>query len=277
MSAEFTRCIPSIAPVANRNAEQDNRFHLEGVSRTLALVPEYATVGGLGEAAAWLCLREEMYVSLTRQSPITIDLSRFQESVAIVRGDDASWASKMVLHLAFLLKRAFGEFASSDDLVKSEGEISQWHSSKPASYEPILCRPRSARAHRALPDIWMLSKHHAIGLQYFHIAQIVLNVMRQRVHPKPYDVLSDNRNRERSIRHHLLTVVGIAASNSNAENTWFTARHCLSVYGGCLRKREDQDAAVDFLSRMSERTGWRIDSLLHSLRSQWAEDSNDSG
>ncbi|KAK4542336.1 hypothetical protein LTR36_006792 [Oleoguttula mirabilis] len=260
---------------ANIPTEHDNRFHLTGISGILNMVPDFAAAGGLGEAAAWLCLREDIYVSLTSQTCVNIRLEKFQDAVAILRADDYTWANKMVLNLATLLNRAFSECSSREDLLASEAEIEDWDQRKPATYRPIHVMPKSHREGRRFPEVWMLAPHHAVGLQYYHIAQIILNVMKQQQQQasKPYEHLHETRLRERQIRHHLLVIVGLAVSNSRAENTLFTARHCLSVWAGCLRKQADQLGALEFLDEMGRRTGWKTTMLVQSLRRQWEEDS----
>lgn len=137
---------------ADSLAEVDSLFHLEGCSRILNMVPHFAAAGGLGEAAAWLCLREDIYVSLTTQSRMNVELDSFRRCGWIRRADDQSWASKMILHLAFLLSRAFGS-TPREDLETSEAEVAEWDRLKPASYAPIRSRPRSYEDGRYFPEI----------------------------------------------------------------------------------------------------------------------------
>lgn len=254
--------------------EQDHRFHLEGASRIFNMAPEFTATGGLGEAAAWLCLREDIYISLTTQRPMNIRTDSFYSSASVLRGDDFAWTQKMVVGLAVLLNRTFGPEGSTEDIPASEAEIDAWDKLKPASFLPILFKPRSPKEGRWYPEICMLSPHHAVGVQYFHIAQIVLALARRSA-DKLYELATEGRARERRIRHHLFVVVGIAISNPKAENTWFTARHCLSVWSACLRKDQDQQAALGFLADMERRTGWKTAALMTSMRQQWADDSDE--
>jgi len=183
----------------------------------------------------------------------------------------------MILHLGFLLNRTFAEPFSDSDLVTSEAEIAEWDLLRPESYYPTLTIPRSRAEGRTFPEIWTLAPHHTIGLQYFHIAQIVLIIAKQRhrssSNGRLFDTIAADRKRERQIRHHLLNIIGLAISNPKAENTLFTASHCLSVWAGCLRRREDQDAALVFLEGMGARTAWKTSTLILALRRQWREDS----
>ncbi|KAF4862716.1 hypothetical protein CGCSCA1_v014674 [Colletotrichum siamense] len=255
--------------------EDDYRFHLEGTSRILNMVPEFSTLGGVAEAACWLCLREDIYVSLTTQTPIKTGLECFPESQSIRRDDDYSWASKSILNLAFLLKRAFCEPRDPAQVALSEIEIADWNASKPASYRPIYFQERSRDEGRCFPEVLTLLPHHAVGLQYYHIAQIVLNAIGSRNVVHTHEYLAESRARERRIRHHLFMVLGLATSNERAENTWFTARHCLAVWGAYLHHPADQNAALEFLEKWRRRSGWKTSALIESLQQQWRENIED--
>lgn len=87
-------------------------------------------------------------------------------------------------------------------------------------------------------------------------------------------------------------VLGLAQSNSKAENTLFTARHSLvaceleniprgqpyiDLAGGwVLRHPLDQRAAELLLQAMNARTGWNMDTLIQTLRAQWQEVDGES-
>jgi hypothetical protein len=43
-----------------------------------------------------------------------------------------------------------------------------------------------------------------------------------------------------------------------------------------LRDKLDQDAAISFLLKMEETTGWRMEQLIQSLTKQWDEDNSRS-
>ncbi|KAI6867851.1 hypothetical protein KC323_g3309 [Hortaea werneckii] len=248
---------------------------------------EFAALGGVGEAACWLSLREDIYVSLTTQTPIKANIDCFLNSPSIRRSDDYSWASLSILNLAYLLKRAFSEPLSLSDLAQSRNEIEDWDFRRPSSYYPFKHRPRSRQEGRCFPEIWMLLPHHAVGLQYYHISRILLSAVGSSggngdessppTHPPStnivhtYRTLAESRVRERQIKHHLYAVLGLATSNPRAENTWFTARHCLAVWGAYFRHPADHHAVLEFLEIWRRRSGWRTADLVDSLRQHWSE------
>ncbi len=89
-----------------------------------------------------------------------------------------------------------------------------------------------------------------------------------------YEQFQHGRRVEKHVRNHLLIILGLAASNRRAENTLFEARHTLSVWGGVLRHRLDQEAAKQFLKDMEKKTAFPISSTLQALEEQWEEDSD---
>ncbi|EMT67878.1 hypothetical protein FOC4_g10000687 [Fusarium odoratissimum] len=119
---------------------EDMEMHLTGTSRIVNSMSEFDFNGGLGEAAAWLCLRQDIYVSLTRLRPLRSNLENYLQSDIFRRTDDAAYANRMV----YLLARSLGSIYPSDSSISNE------------SLESIRL------------DV------DAVGLQYYHIAKIVL-------------------------------------------------------------------------------------------------------
>lgn len=121
----------------------------------------------------------------------------------------------------------------------------------------------------------MLAPYHAVGLQYYHIAQMVLNAVKPQEVSNPYDIIFDAKARVKRIRHHLYMIIGLAMSDERAENTWFTARHCLSVWGSYFHHQDDQMLVLEFLEKWRRRSGWKTSVLIEALRRQWSENSDD--
>ncbi|KAJ5784293.1 uncharacterized protein N7503_009505 [Penicillium pulvis] len=267
---------------------EDNQFHLTGTTHILNTVSTFGSSGGLGEAAAWLCLRQDIYVSLTTRQPLRTNLENFYDSDIFQRDDDFAWSSRIVFLLAKVLQSAFSDSSIVNTI---NDKVEAWFSSKPLTFEPVRLVPRGSESDRRFPAIWMLLPVHVIGLQYYHIAKIILTLSEFPPSSSAYDSLrhsrmievrhpSENggavannlRSLQKNVRHHLLTILGLAQSNSRAENTLFTARHSLVAWGWVLRHRSDQEAAVALLHDMHARTGWNMDGLVQSLRQQWQDE-----
>lgn len=257
----------------------DKELHLTGTSRIVNSMSVFDFNGGLGEAAAWLCLREDIYISLTKQRPLKTDLETFLQSNVFRKGDDAAYANRMVFLLAKALGCAFSanEQCSTQSLESIRAEVDAWFDSKPAAFNPIHEERRSRPDGRLLPEIWVLSPFHAVGLQYYHIAKIILAMSTPILAASVYDHIRMGKKVEQVVRHHLLQVIALATSNSRGENTLFTARHSLSVWGGVFGDKEDQAMVQDFLDYVQQKTGWNTMLLRSSLSEQWAQDSEPNG
>lgn len=116
--------------------------------------------GGLGEAAAWLCLREDIYVSLVKQRPLRSDLDTYLQSNVFRRDDDTAYANKMVFLLAKALKYAFP--CSEEKLEGIHREVDGWFDSKPPTFNPIY-ELKNSEPGRLLPEIWLLSPFHGMS------------------------------------------------------------------------------------------------------------------
>ncbi|KAJ5703061.1 hypothetical protein N7488_010609 [Penicillium malachiteum] len=249
---------------------EDNQFHLTGTTHILNTVSTFGSSGGLGEAAAWLCLRQDIYVSLTTQQPLRTNLENFHDSDIFHRDDDFACSSRMVFLLAKVLQTAFLD-SSTVSLINEE--VEEWFRSKPESFEPVRVVPSDSELGCRFPIIWMLLPVHVIGLQYYHMAKIVLALSESSQASSTYESLRHSRMIEKNVRHHLLTILGLAESNPRAENTLFTARHSLVAWGWMLRHSRDQSAAESLLRDMHSRTGWNMDSLIRKLHEQWQDEA----
>lgn len=141
---------------------EDHQFHLTGATRIVNSMSTLDFHGGLGEAAAWLCLREDIYVALVRQTPLKTNLDTFLQSNVFMRHDDLACASRMIFLLAKVLSSAFSEDSMSrmDGLDAANKEVEDWFETKPITFSPIRYVAIDKQEGRWLPEIWMISPFH---------------------------------------------------------------------------------------------------------------------
>lgn len=125
-------------------------------------ISTFGSSGGLGEAAAWLCLRQDIYVSLVSQQPLRTHLENYNNSKTFQKNDDVSRANRMVFLLAKVLSYAFlpDQSTSMSMLQQIDQEVEEWNVTKPSTFEPIRFVSRSLEQNRAFPEIWLLSPVH---------------------------------------------------------------------------------------------------------------------
>src|ERR1700761_5576924 len=81
-------------------SDNDERRHLFGTTRILNSIASFAADGGLREAASWVSLRQHIYISLTSQHPLTINLTNYGHSNAFHTSEDESWANRIIFIFA---------------------------------------------------------------------------------------------------------------------------------------------------------------------------------
>lgn len=154
----------------------DRELHLRANTSIVNSMTHYDFNGGLGEAAAWLCLREDICVSLVKQCPLRSGLDKFLQSDVFRRRDDAAYASRMIFILAKLLSCVFSDLAQEipRHLKDIEDEVDSWFRHKPPGFDPIRDLSPSCADGRPLPEIWMLLPFQGTylpDLLHFHVYQ----------------------------------------------------------------------------------------------------------
>lgn len=143
---------------------KDEQFHLTGATQIVNSMHSLDFSRGLSEASAWLCLRQDIYISINHQVPLRTNLSAFADSETLKRRGDTAYAARMV----FLLGKAVACANSEDTRTKTERlgsvsrEVEEWFNDKPLTFMPIRHIPRDAPPLQAFPDIWMSQPCHGM-------------------------------------------------------------------------------------------------------------------
>lgn len=141
---------------------EDLQFHLTGTRRIMNSMRDFDFTPGLRESSAWLCLRQDIYISLVNHTPLQTQLTAFLQSDCFRRTDDFAYATKMVYWLAQVAACAVVDPLSSTPprLEEIAKQIDDWFRMKPPTFNPIKHKPRDQSAGRVFPEIWMLLPCH---------------------------------------------------------------------------------------------------------------------
>ncbi|KAM5381859.1 hypothetical protein ACJZ2D_002849 [Fusarium nematophilum] len=282
----------------------DKELHLNGTSRIVNSMSVFDFNGGLGEAAAWLCLRQDIYISLVKQRPLRSDLETYLQSDVFKRVDDAAYANKMVFLLAKALGCAFPRTTpcSGESLDEIRQEVDNWFDSKSPAFNPIFEAKRNKAEGRLLPEIWVLSPFHAVGLQYYHIAKIILAMSTPIVASSVLEHIRQGKRVEVSTPQSADTSNADSkpcATISSKSSPWpalmrerRTPSLPLGIHyqfvspppqhqrpahtpgGGVFAEKEDQEMVLNFLDHVQQKTGWNTCPLRASLQEQWIQDES---
>ena len=144
----------------------DRGTHLLGSTRLLNGASSFACRGGLGEAASWIVLRQHLYLSITRDQPIHIDLDCYLRSSSFRDSSPESLTNRIIL----LCGRALTPSHNAQGRWDYEGwaelrrDVLQWYESVPWSLKPdaSICLAREDA--EGLPDLWVPTPVHGIPL-----------------------------------------------------------------------------------------------------------------
>jgi hypothetical protein len=135
----------------------DEKCHLFGTTRLLNSIASFAADGGLRESSSWISLRQHIYISLTSQQALDINLANYRDSSAFCQSDDESWANRIIFIFASILIHVF---RSHDELyaqrwAELEAEVESWNLSKPWHFTPLWVEKSADSERGRWPELLM--------------------------------------------------------------------------------------------------------------------------
>ena len=246
----------------------DERCHLLGTSRILNSIASYAADGGFKESASWISLRQDIYISLTSQQPLGLQLSNYRHSSIFSDQSDEAWADRIVFTFATILNYVFEGQNAATPWSDLEAEVEAWKLTKPWYFNALWTKDSFGQT-RSWPEMQVSYPAHAVGLQYYCLCKIVLAIYDPQLRKLGFASHRLRKTSEITVVDNLRMAVGLAVSNPDVTNAMFQGSHILSVCGSYLHDRRDQEAAVDFLVGMQNTMGWRTTQIIQDLREQW--------
>lgn len=128
------------------------------------------------------------------QRPITSVIDRFPIELSLDPADDSTWANRMVLLTAKLTQHCCSKrpTTSTDGVYEHLATYAdRWMEMKPASFEPFYFQ--SANDDSLFPELWLTCDAHVMGLLYYHLAKILLEIYRPD-HPQLESAVSEALN-----------------------------------------------------------------------------------
>ncbi|KAK7432223.1 hypothetical protein QQZ08_001168 [Neonectria magnoliae] len=191
----------------------------------------------LHDDVLWARLRQELYLAVLNQIPLSMDVAHSRFDHLTQSGDDRARANKMLVDLLATVQYCFGNDKSTATYDRLLESSSNWMMTNPSSFTPVMIRRRQAG--EVFPEIWLLNDCVAAGLQYFHLARILLVV---------YDPRAQTKN-------DLEIICGIADSISEINPMHITACMAISVVGDRFTNPDQQHALLDVLVKTTSMYG----------------------
>lgn len=137
------------------------------------MTPNSVSESHFGQSAFWARLHQALYVAVVTQQPISLDLDLCRLDTSLSHADDHVWANRMAVHMANVVQYCFGHDRPASIYDSLCEYSSRWMSAIPSSFSPVFARHES-RDGCTFPEILLLSYAAVIGLQYYHLARMLL-------------------------------------------------------------------------------------------------------
>lgn len=137
----------------------------------------FAAQGGLGEAASWIVLRQDIYVSLTQWKPLRISLESYKSSSAFTDTHDASWANRAIFLCGQVLDYALHADSQLDTQIWTSlhENLLHWHESVPwRRIGPYFLESPTVAVEDdpIFPDLWMTQSTHGKVLNSVYLGYL---------------------------------------------------------------------------------------------------------
>lgn len=267
--------------------------HLTGTSVFANAQLEFRTWGGLGHAAFWVFVRQDIYMSLLSQRPLKVDLAGWEGRLSFDLGFDATtdctWANRMVWIVAEIVSFCFGD-GNTSHWQGSRTKVERWDLCRPKSFDPILYIDRNPEAGTYFPEIrlghpWhgkicstifgrlpvcMLTFFLVTGIQYYYIAKLFLAVNNPNVPKIGLGYQRLRRTTSEEVLKNAEAVCGIAFATTLVAAR-LTACTAIIACGPWFhdRPRAEQEQLLGLLKRAEEETAMPTASLTQGLIEEW--------
>lgn len=136
--------------------------------------PRLAQGGQLNDPTYWVALQQEIHMAILTQKPIPREFVFEQAASILSTADDWNWTKRIIAHCAATINYCFGDYDRNDEnFEKLTDYANSWMARKPACFRPEFYQ--ESHVDENFPQIVMLSDHSVSGLQYFHLAMIMLS------------------------------------------------------------------------------------------------------
>ncbi|OWP06500.1 hypothetical protein B2J93_9273 [Marssonina coronariae] len=222
--------------------------HLSGIQSFVRNKGASVMQGGLGEAAFWVGLRQEIYVATIAERAIQIDIDACRVDRSISETSDFGWANRAVVHLADVLNFCFdqtGVWTARWDELKGYSE--RWQAAKPVSFTPYYRKEADRSKNKVFPEIRQTHPCHIIGIQHHKLAQILLLIHNPRLPRLVHPLLASAHIPPLETMEHLRELCGIGLANRKTAPGMFTACMGIAMCGDRFDDRIDQESIIEVL------------------------------
>ncbi|OAP58668.1 hypothetical protein AYL99_07758 [Fonsecaea erecta] len=278
----FDEDVLSAAVILRKFEEMNGKFHLFHISgqdcghHLLGVAALFnsrscAMTGGLAEAAFWQFVRQDAYMALFTRQPPRIDFTKQDFIFSLSEASDSVWSNRVVFSTVMVISYCFSGTAKSVDMWQAlTDQVDMWDAQKPASFRPIFAGQPAVAEGRYWPEILFYTPWHATGMQYYHLAKLLLCLYSPYVPPPGvgFEYAQAHRTMRDTVLFHTRALCGIAQSSHFATTRFFMCP-IMQLCGGWFTDPDEQRAILDLLHHAENANGWPTKRTTKSLMRHW--------
>ncbi|RHZ68021.1 hypothetical protein CDV55_107618 [Aspergillus turcosus] len=248
----------------------DSERHLSGTGALMDSESSCATAGGIRQASFWIFLRQAIDVALNHQRPLKFNLEAYAGQMDLsVLWDDWAWANRMVWITAEVVAYVFARDNCQARLEELRTKIDTWWEQKPDSFGPLHVAPGAV-----FPEIYFVRPWHAIGMQYYYTAMILLLVADSSRLKLGVGYRESRQALEAEVAAHFSVLLGISTNGDDIQGR-LGACHVVSVCAPWITDRMHQEATVRILRRLERENAWPTRAIALAAMEEWQWDAED--
>jgi hypothetical protein len=235
---------------------------------------------GLRTSACLTALRQEIWSVLLYCRPFRLPLAEDMDYVTLAPTDDFTWANRLILWCADVLRFCFGTSTGTPSSHEKHSPAFQkwktlkdfddhWTANPLACFRPLYFRPARPEIGEHFPIIWQPNNAHIVAMQHLELGRMLLavyNPQRQRVGVRAG---ISNLVIENQLRESIKVLCGLALANKHFQAGMTTAAIGISIGGEFFKDAHERQAIVRFLSILEEEHAWPTKSIIDGLRDVW--------
>ncbi|KAK9798029.1 putative Transcription factor domain-containing protein [Seiridium cardinale] len=248
----------------------DTGTHLSGVTQLLNSVANFMGKGGLGEAASWIVLRQDMYFSLTRSHPMRIHLDSYAKANAFTDDSAESIANRIIFICARIQACAFDTSgrATITQWNQLRADVDDWFNSKPWGIRPMWVD--AIEDGHALPRAWLHHPAYVVAYQQYYLSLMLLAVFDPELWNPGFNSFQKRRQADEIVLENLRLVIGLSICHPSVMPARFLASHILQTCGTYLNDPMEQQETLQLLQDTEVQCGWRTKPTVDKLISSWS-------
>lgn len=248
----------------------DSQNHLRGTMSVFSHQRHRLGRPGIRRTTFWTYIRQEIIVALQSKLPTNIDVASWQGDMYWGEDSDDAWANRMSWLMVKVVNFYFSEHenrhAADEAAQFLQHEVNTWRDQAPMTMGPVCTLDAGMCDEEPFPIISYTCLWHFIGMQFYHLASMLLALKCAPSTMAGDDVLS-----------HARQICGAAITlGKRSPGAMINSIGPLLVCGQVLRLPSERMRLLNLLTEIGTVTGWPVSSETSDLLQGWSYNGSDN-